>query len=76
MKWALNVRIARSALLSRCMSGGNFWNLHFQTSVMLWRNLALTLLSMNCMSTVNCKSAPLEAVHEDIVCWDTMMIGF
>jgi len=25
---------------------------------------------------VNCESAPLEAVHEDIVCWDTMMIGF
>jgi len=25
---------------------------------------------------VNCKSAPLEAVHEAIVCWDTMMITF
>ena len=25
---------------------------------------------------VNCESAPLEAVHEDIVCWDTMMITF
>ena len=25
---------------------------------------------------VNCKSAPFEAVHEVIVCWDTMVITF
>ena len=25
---------------------------------------------------VNCKFAPLESVHEVIVCWDTMVITF
>ena len=50
-KCALNVRIARSALLRRCMSGGTFWCVHFHTSVMVSMYAALASLSRTCAST-------------------------
>ena len=35
MRCALKVRIMRSAMLRRCMSGGTLWCLHFHLLVML-----------------------------------------
>ena len=74
MKWALNVRIACSALLRRCMSGGTFWEIAFPDFGDVVKEFGTDFVVHELH--VNCKSAPLEAVHEIIVCWDTMVITF
>ena len=76
MKWALNVRIARLALLRRCMSdvGRHFLEFALPDFGDVVEEFGTDFVVHELH--VNCKSAPLEAVHEDIIGWDTMMIAF
>ena len=50
-KWALNVRIARSAVLRRCMFSGTSWKSAFHLSVICCRYSALASLSSTWRST-------------------------
>jgi len=69
MKCALNVRIARSALLRLCMSGGTNWNAH-PCSRMACCMASLAWLSRTCKSTVRPRALNGPQGHYMLGCGD------
>ena len=73
-KCALNVQIALSSFLQRCMLGGTFWCVHFHTSVMFF-DIGCTCFVVHDLR-VNRDAASLEALHDGVEGWDRMVVLF